>query len=177
MTFLKTISNTSIVVSLTLILLNSCDFEQYNSHALSNYHEVANFIYPIEEISQIDDCTKNYKYLNDYRVCINNCHSRNHFSPFDTTYSLQHILIQENIDSTVFEKCVEILKENDVRQYHKHLDYSILVLGGAMGDIQGVVVAHNDAKLVEGFEFRLNDHYYISVGKELNENIHYFSGG
>ena len=44
-----------------------------------------------------------------------------------------------------------------------------------MGDIEGILVVHNNDSIPhEGF--RLNEHYYIWIGKKIEEDVYWISG-
>ncbi|MCP3931241.1 MAG: hypothetical protein GY705_19320 [Bacteroidetes bacterium] len=122
------------------------------------------------EITEIDGCTRSRKYVNGIQISIE----------IDTLHIgkpkyFKAVLADEGISEEDFEYFKRRLRDTGLRHYFKKWNYSIFVTGGMFGDIEGILVVHeNDSIPKEGI--RLNDHYYISIGNVIEKDVYWISG-
>ena len=128
------------------------------------------------EIIEMDDCTRARKYVNDIRISMDK----------DTTDEMKStnienpryyktVLSEQGIKEQDFNYFKNRLKETGLRHYYKKDNYSVFVTGGAIGNIEGILVVHRNG-FIPNEGFRLNEHYYIWIGKKIEENVYWISG-
>jgi len=84
------------------------------------------------------------------------------------------IVLEENdISVDTFLLIQEKMRKLDYRMFYRSSPNSLWISGGAFGDINGYLLAGTD-KIPD--TFRLNDKYYIYVGKMVTDNVYHFSG-
>ena len=127
------------------------------------------------EIREMDDGTRARKYINDIQIILNTDTSK------DTSYSessryYKEVLIEQGINEKDYEYFKKRLNDTGLRHYYKKDNFSIFVTGGILGDIEGILVVHNNESIPqEGF--RLNEHYYIWIGSKIEDDVYLIGGG
>ena len=128
------------------------------------------------EITEMDDCTRAKKYVNDIRISMDkDTTDEKKRTYLEKTRYYKTVLSEQGIEEQDFNYFKNRLNETGLRHYYKKDNYSVFITGGAMGDIEGIlVVQRNDSIPNEGF--RLNEHCYIWIGKKIEENVYWISG-
>lgn len=155
-----------LIKSFILLILIGCSSQDQAIKAI----DLANELNKETRIIEIDDCTRFYKKVNGRRIYL----SGDQIEREEIYY--KQVLKEEGISEEKFNYYTNKLKETGLEHYIKKSNFSFFITGGAMGDINGIVVVHNSAQLPkEGI--KLNDHYYVYFGKQIYKNVYYFSGG
>lgn len=128
------------------------------------------------EITEIDDCTRSQKYVNGIQVSIEIDTIKDDKYPFlEKPKYFKEVLAEEGISEEDFEYFKRRLNETGLRHYYKKGNYSVFVTWGMLGDIEGILVVHeNDTIPKDGF--RLNEHYLISIGNEIEKDVYRIRG-
>lgn len=85
------------------------------------------------------------------------------------------VLEKWNIEENIFMKLSKHLEDSGIASYYRTDSVSLFVVSGGFGDIRGVMVYDDDVQEL-GQPFRLNNHYFVEVGKEIEPRIYYFRG-
>lgn len=128
------------------------------------------------EITEIDDCIRFQKYVNGIQVSMEtDTMKENKYSYLKKPKYFREVLAKEGISEEDFEYFKRKLNETGLRHYYKKGNFSVFVTGGMLGDIEGILVVHeNDTIPKDGF--RLNEHYYISIGNEIEKDVYWIRG-
>ncbi len=73
-----------------------------------------------------------------------------------------------------FDSITAKLCDIGFKTYHRYGDYSFWIENGAFGDVYGYLINHNPA-VSSVRSFKLDNRYHIGIGKEVRENVYYFS--
>jgi len=157
-----------------MLFIFGCFYSQLNEKEVL---KLAEELHQHPSIKEIDDCTRSKKHLNGKRIFLQ---EKENESASNKTYDKEkyykEILEEENISEEDFDYFREQLKKTKLRHYHKKENYSVFITGGMFGEIEGVLVIHNNDSIPKD-GFRLSPYYYIMIQKKLGENWYKINGG
>ncbi len=122
--------------------------------------------YPM--LSQFTSSRVSMKSINGIAVCDS---ANEKCKPDEQRY--KDVLKKIDIPLEVFDSISKSLCRIEFKTYYRYEDYSIWVENGAQGSVYGYLINHNPSKNVMSFE--LDKRYHIGIGKQIRENIYYFS--
>lgn len=160
-------------ILLVVILMTGCFSSSINEKEAK---KLAKELFEHPEIKELDDCTTFHKYINGIKIRVDSDKvKKNNGELRKKTRHYKEVLVQEGIAEKDFEKFKRKLERTGLRHYYRKANYSVFVTGGLLGDIEGILVVHkNDTIPSNGF--RLNEHYYIWIGNEIEKDVYWISG-
>lgn len=161
------------IIPLILLLIGGCFSSSVEEKEAK---KLAEELFEHTDISEIDDCTRFQKYINGIPILIEKDTVRGDTSSYlSKPKYYKEVLAEEGISERDFEYFKRRLNETGLRHYYKKGNFSVFVTGGMLGDIEGILVVHrNDTIPQNGFRF--NEHYYISIGNEIERDVYRIRG-
>lgn len=84
-----------------------------------------------------------------------------------------NVLQRENLSVDTFLIIQQEMQRQELTRFYRIGSASLWVNGGALGEITGYVVSDTDETPKS---FRLNEQYYIYVGKKVSKDVFWFTG-
>lgn len=160
-------------ILLVVILMTGCFSSSIDEKEAK---KLAKELFEYPEIKEIDDCTTFHKYINGIKIWVDRDKTKKGKSELlKKTRYYKEVLVQEGIAEKDFENFKERLEKTGLRHYYRKGNYSVFVTGGMLGDIEGILVVHNNDTIPQN-GFRLNEHYYIWIGNEIEKDVYWISG-
>lgn len=158
------------------LLVNSCQNPRVIDTAV--ILTLADELWDYQLVTEIDDCTKSKKYLNETRIYLTDSLGEVDQIAVESNNRLfwyKDVLNLHGIEKDAFDRFVQMLRETQLRHYYRRGNYSVFVTGGALGEIDGYIVVHNNAEIpINGF--RLTDFYYVKPYSKVHDRIYVMYG-
>lgn len=161
------------MIPMMLLLIGGCFSSSVEEKEAK---KLAEELFGYIKITEIDDCTRSQKYVNGIQVSMEiDTMKENKYIYLKKPKYFRAVLAEEGISEEDFEYFKRRLNKTGLRHYYKKGNFSVFVTRGMLGDIEGILVVHqNDTIPKDGF--RLNEHYYISIGNEIEKDVYWIRG-
>jgi hypothetical protein len=152
-----------------LLFFLSCGRHDEKVHDMEGLLELDKKVWAYRSLTQFNSFKLFRKEINNIEVCDS---ENSGCRPGEREYT--EILKEIGVPTNEFDSLISRLDEVGYKTYHRYGDFSVWVKDGAFGDIYGHLVNHNPA-ITEIAPFKINNRYYVGVGKKVGDNIYYFS--
>jgi hypothetical protein len=152
--------------ALFVILFCRCSDKNLDIDGL---REMDSTLWPYSELFQFSRSDLSKKEINNISVCFQ---ATNPCKEGERDYLI--VLNEIGIQPETFHEVVNKMKAIGFKTYYKYENYSIWVMDGAFGSIYGYLINHNSTEEITP-SFELMGFYRISVGKQVSDNVYYFS--
>lgn len=154
---------------ITVLLLFTFHFLSCDNKA-DKLQTLDRLVFPINNLEHFTSLKVSNKFINHQAVCnleyeLCKEHQNNYLDEIKK--------IGLSLDS--FNNIQSQMNELKLIAYFKQEKYSFWVKGGGLGDIHGFVIKHNNTDNLKK-QFILDGKHSIEVGREIKNNIYYFSG-